>query len=201
MKTLKACLILAASAAVLSVVSAAHATTIDFSTVATGTAVTTQYAGVSFSLAGGPGPTGAPVVGPIFGGQNALGNSTTYAYPTANIIDVAFTSPASGVSFTFDNWGTDTGAPGTSYTAFDGATIVGVGDLSAVQNYNLVNVAGSGITLLQIDNGYGPTGRSWLYGIGELTFTSAAPGPVPGAGLAGLAALALAGLYARARRA
>ena len=34
-----------------------------------------------------------------------------------------------------------------------------------------------------------------------VTTFSAAPGPVPGAGLAGLAALALAGLYARARRA
>ena len=35
----------------------------------------------------------------------------------------------------------------------------------------------------------------------DITNVSAAPGPVPGAGLAGMAALALTGLYARARRA
>ena len=36
---------------------------------------------------------------------------------------------------------------------------------------------------------------------GVLYSATAAPGPVPGAGLAGLAALALAGLYARTRHA
>ncbi len=38
-------------------------------------------------------------------------------------------------------------------------------------------------------------------GLDDVLYSASVPGPVPGAGLAGLAALALAGLYARARRA
>jgi hypothetical protein len=41
--------------------SKATADTIDFSGLANGTVVSTQYPGVVFSLSGGPGPDGSPV--------------------------------------------------------------------------------------------------------------------------------------------
>ena len=80
----------------------------------------------------------------------------------------------------------------------DGATVVSTGSLGS---------------LLAYPNGFQdfvlPTGTYTELDVQvlELTFERVArsairrPGPVPGAGLAGLAALALAGLYARTRRA
>jgi len=72
-------------------------------------------------------------------------------------------------------------APGVIY---DGNTWtpVNLGDPPAFQNYVQNDVT---------DGYWGP----------NLLLTPYAPGPVPGAGLAGLAALALAGLYERTRRA
>jgi hypothetical protein len=57
---------------------------------------------------------------------------------------------------------------------------------------------GTGNILNFINNGTGVPPYALIDGV---SLTGAAPGPVPGAGLAGLGALALAGLYARTRRA
>ena len=78
-----------------------------------------------------------------------------------------------------------TGSPGNQYGSFNSFTLPGA-DLVVGQNtldFTVINIA---------QNGGNPSG---------LNVEFAAPGPVPGAGLAGLGALALAGLYARTRRA
>jgi len=199
MKTLKAYLVLTTAAGALSVASAAHATTIDFSTYAIGTAIS-SIPGASVSLLAGPGPGGSPTIG-NFGNSSfpvGLGNSTTNGNPTGTMIDFAFTRPVSGISFTFDNYG-DNGPvyPSRYWTSADG-TYVSWGDISGLSSgMNQVDVAGSGITNLVVFNG--SNGRfSWYFEIGQISYT-AAPGPAPGVGLAGLAGLALAGLYTRTR--
>jgi hypothetical protein len=65
----------------------------------------------------------------------------------------------------------------------------------------------AGVTTLDVNKDIGWTGGSNANGFVDLSIVTqtfsenGAPGPVPGTGLAGLAALALAGLYTRARRA
>ena len=167
---------------------AAHATTIDFTVLTGGTAVTNQYAGVVFSLQGGPDSSGSPTIG-----YGALTNTNTGEYPTANILDMAFTSPASGISFYFTNWGSN---GTTTYTAYDAsASVVDTGNISGYggDGFDLVTVGGSGIVDLQINNGAGPD-NNWEVGVASLTFSgSAVPEPASlalvGAALIGLACL------------
>lgn len=176
-------------AALVAAAPIAQAGTIDFSGLPNLTPVTTQYPGVVFSLQGGPDSSGPPVTWNWNG--EGLGNSTSYDYPTANILDLAFTAPVSGLSFTFDNQG-DNGL--TYYTAFAGATIVATGPLYALGYPGpaaLVTVPGSGITDLQLNNGEGPS-SDWYFDIQQVYFTpSTVPEPgtlvMLGSGIIGLA--------------
>ena len=145
----------------------AQANTIDFSSLANGTAVTNQYPGVVFSLQGGPDSGGPPTINTYTG--TGLANSENPDYPTANILDLAFTSPVSGVSFTFDDYGPHP----TSYTAFAASSaVISTGDLSGdTDGFTLVSVTGSGIADLQINNNNGPS-ASWYFAIQQLAFTS-----------------------------
>ena len=170
------------------VASQASATVIDFSGLANGTAVTTQYPGVVFSLQGQPDSSGPPTTNNYWG--EGLANSSYPDYPTANILNIAFTAPVTGLSFTFTNYGTY--AP-TTYTAFNAASaVVSSGSLALVGQsvFEGVNVAGSGITDLQLNNNMGSS--SWYFAVQQVTFTPSAV-PLPGAlllfgpGLAGLA--------------
>jgi hypothetical protein len=147
----------------------AQATTIDFSGLPNLTPVTNEYPGVVFSLEGGPDSSGPPVTWNWDG--EGLGNSTSSDYPTANILDLAFTTPASGLSFTFDNEGNN-GL--TYYTAFAGATIVATGPLYTLGwpgPADLVTVPGSGITDLQLNNGE-DLASDWYFDIQQVNFTS-----------------------------
>lgn len=157
----------------------AHADTIDFSSLPSGTVVTNQYPGVVFSLQS---PGGSPITdnlaplgGSFTGGGEGLENTTCVQRRClqSDILDIAFTSPVSGVSFTFDSYGNN-GV--TVYIASNGST-ANIG--SDLPGFRLISVPGSGITDLQINNG----STNWIFAIAQLTFN---PTPVPEPGTSSL---------------
>ena len=176
-------------AVALAVSAAASSESVNFTTTAPGTAVTSAP-GVTFDLQGGPDSSGPPTIGGYYCPTCGLTNSTNggagiTSYPTASILDIAFTSPA-------DNWGSGNG---TYYTAWDGATVVssGLADTTA-GSFALYAVSGSDITDLQINNNTGGD-SNWVFGVGELNFT---PTPEPSSLLLfGTGILAMAGLFGR----
>ena len=195
----------AAAGALLTVPPAANATTINFNALSPGTAVTNQFSGVVFSLIGGPDAGGAPTTGyAYFDGlfsslANSHNTSTTPGggdgYGTANILDIAFSSPVTSVLFTFNNYGSGNGS---NYKAFGpGASLISSGDLSAVNGFTVVSVGGSGITDLRLSNGSGG-GYNWIFGVGSLSYSAVPEASTWVMMLAGFAALGFAG-YRRSK--
>jgi hypothetical protein len=195
----------AATVALLTVAPAANATTINFNALTPGTAVTNQFAGVVFSLIGGPDSAGAPTTGyALFDYSfSSLANSHNtsplpdYAngYPTANILDIAFSSPVTSVLFTFNNYG---GGNGSNYHAFGpGASLISFGDLSSVNGFTVVSVGGSGTTDLQLSNGSDGS-YSWIFGVGSLSYSAVPETSTWVMMLAGFAGLGFAG-YRRSK--
>mgnify|MGYP003408176808 CR=1 FL=1 len=154
---------------------AAAPVSINFGNYASGTAITDQIPGVSFSLMGGPHSAGAPVTGG-FGGPG-LGNSTTTDYPTAEILNVKFDGVAKDVSFTFDNWGTRfSGAGATFFSAFNSSgALLETGLIGGGGSFSL---SSSGIADLQFNNNTGGY-SSWLFVLNTLDadVTNAVPEP------------------------
>ncbi len=185
MKTL-----LAASLFALATPAMAGPTTIDFTTLAHGTAVTKEYSGVVFSLGGGPDASGSPVTGPS--NYPGLTNSKDGKYPTASILDVKFTGGADKVSFVFNNLGTREGGRGASfYQAFNKNGVeLDIGGITGAFNKNLI-VSGSNIVDLQFNNNTSGF-NSWVFALDSVTFTSVSvPEPMTaavfGVGLLGVA--------------
>jgi hypothetical protein len=171
-------LLAGAAAAALSTCVAAPAAnaatvTLDFTALPYGTAVTTQYPGVTVSLAG-PGATGAPITGSF--GRPYLGNSPTGNYPTNEILDFAFSSPVSNISFYFDNFGgyssACSGFGGCSYATTNGSD----GGSTYIGNLfegGYGSVPGTHVTDLQFSN----SGNNWEFGVAEVTYTTGVPEP------------------------
>ena len=177
----------AAAALLTTFASAANAATIDFSALAEGTAVTTQFPGVTVSLLGGV-DNGPAIVTNVFGDGLALTNSTTTFYPTAYTINFTFSGAANDVSFVYNNFG---GFNGSSFSAYNGTTLVSSGALDTNGGYFNTNVAGSDITSLVLSNG---NSTAWQVGVTSLSFTAGAvPEPqswamlIAGFGLVGAA--------------
>lgn len=175
---MKSTVLLAGAVFVLASASAAFAsTTYDFTTLPVGAVASNTYAGVVITEQnpGGTDITDTQAnIGIIVGLTNSeygytqdVNDNYPY-YPTEQQIVFDFTSPVSGVSFTFDNWGSN---GRSTYTAYNGATVVSSANIGS-DNGVLEVVAGSGITSLVIDN----QGNDWVYGVSNLTF-NAVPEP------------------------
>jgi len=161
---------------------ATQATTIDFTTFADGTSVTT-IGDATFSLAG-VGEAGSPVIDTAFGG--GLWNSSDNAsYPTNTILRVVFAAGASGVSWLFDNEGGKT----TSWTMFDSASsVIATGSNSTSGGFQLNDQSSfSGVSRIDWNN----NGNNWLFALGSITYTAETSEPATiaifGLGLLGIA--------------
>jgi len=183
-KVIAALLITAATA---SVAHAGAVVDINFDNYAIGTKITSLQ-GVTFSLIGGPGVLGAPVIDGW--GDNGLSNTTGGTYPTSEILNIQFGGVASNISFTFDNYGTNNGS---FYTAYNAAGhVVSTGSVQNLEGgaSSLVNITGSGITDLQFNNNANGS-TSWLFDVGSLQ-ANVSTVPEPGTlALMGIASLGL----------
>ncbi|WP_242182129.1 PEPxxWA-CTERM sorting domain-containing protein [Sphingomonas sp. CARO-RG-8B-R24-01] len=140
--------------------------TIDFTALASGTAVTTQYPGVTFSLAGGL-ASGAPTI--AYYGAGLSNSPKAGEYPTADSLIATFATPVSDVSFVFSNQGYN-GA--NNYRVYSpSAVLLASGPLNGT-SYTL---SSSDIGSIVWSNGEG-TSRSWTQALSKLSFT---PGAVP----------------------
>lgn len=132
---------------------------INFADYATGTAITNQIPGVTFSLIGGPGAGGTPIIGGW--SSHGLTNSATGDYPTANILNLRFDGVATDVSFNFYNEGSETsGAGHTFFSAFNTA-----GELleSGFVGYGgFFSLSAAGIADLQFNNNSDGL-SSWIF--------------------------------------
>lgn len=158
----------------------AATTVIDFTTLPNGTVVSSQFPGVTFSLSGGPGPGGSPIASSVWSGTVELGNSTSGNYPTAAFLTLAFAQNVSQLSFTYSNYGTAYIGRGASYySAYDSlGALVSSGFLGSTDGFPLIQVGGSGISSLVLSNNTQGT-DSWMFGIRQLSFETAAVAPVP----------------------
>ncbi|MBZ2206434.1 PEP-CTERM sorting domain-containing protein [Massilia soli] len=168
---------------------------INFADFAVGTAITNQIPGVTFSLIGGPGPGGAPVIG----GFDSLGltNSAGGDYETAQILNLRFDGLASDVSFNFFNEGVElSGAGHTYFSAFNTAgELLQTGFVGFGGAFSL---SAAGIADLQFNNNTGGL-SSWMFTLNTLDAdVSASEVPEPASLLlVGLGALGFALAYRR----
>ena len=144
--------------------------TYDFSAGVDGTPVTNQYAGIVFSLSGGPADDTQP---PILA-NGGLANTPDGNYPTANFLVAAFTSPVSGLAFVFNNEG-DNG--GNTYFVYDAlnnllASAPLTGDGSEI-SYDLSGL--NNVSRIEWDNGQNGQGN-WTMHLTSITFDAAAQG-------------------------
>ena len=170
----------------------ACATTINFTTVATGTAVTNQYAGVTFSLAGSHDASGPATVG--YGGLT----NTSYsgAYPTAQYLVANFASAITDLSFVFNNAGYNGANAYSLYDAAGGVIATGAMSGSGDITYNLTSL--TGITKIVWDNGTAGSSSNWWQKLDTISYV-ADPSAIPEPATLALFAIGVIG-FAVARR-
>ena len=160
---------LCATVTLVGAATSAHAgnISIDFTKLASGTAITNQYTDVTFSLSGGN-ASGKPTIASYGAG---LSNSPTAgSYPTAEFLIAEFAAPVSGVSFTFNNEGFN---GGNRYVLEDTkGNILTSGFLSGY-TYNLSSY--SNVSEIIWDNGYSTGRYSWTQALSTLNYTVPEP--------------------------
>jgi hypothetical protein len=166
--------------------------TIDFTKVSPDTAVTSQYPGVVFSLAGGNNPNvnGAPTTDKW--GYGLLTNTTDGGiYPTAEFLVATFTTPVTLNSFTFFNGGFN---GNNNYQLFNSTGgLITSGLMNGVWGSDITNdfitydFGVNCVSKIIWDNGMSPwPGDSWWDGVENLSFNqsvatqSVATTPEPG---------------------
>jgi len=139
---------------------------VDFTALPSGTQVTSQYPGVSFSLYGGN-ASGAPEIAAYGAG---LSNSPYSGnYPTAERLVATFAMPVTGVRFKFSNEGYN---GGNYYEALDSSSNVLA---SGALNGNVANVSYdlsgvTGISTIFWDNGFPGHANNWTQALGSITY-------------------------------
>jgi len=171
------------------------AETIDFSTLPADTAVTNQYPGVVFSLAGGNDSSGSPTTG---NGSGLLTNTNSGGnYPTAEFLIATFTTPATVNSFTFYDAGFN-GA--NSYTLYNstGGVIATALMSEAPHSLYTYTLNLSGVSEISWSNGVSAGNGDWWQGVQNLSFNETSATPEPGTCLMfGTGALGLLGAVRR----
>ena len=158
----------------------APAETIDFTVLAPGTPVTNQYAGVTFSLVGGEDPNGAPTTTWNYQGSSQGGlTNTRYGgdYPTAQFLVATFSSPVTGVVFSFYDAGFN---GGNAYTLYDASHTVITSALmpeASDDSYTYDLSTYNGVSEIWWDNGFPAGTRSWWQDLQSLSFASSVPEP------------------------
>ena len=170
----------------------ASATTVFLNTLPSGTPVTNQFPGLTFTLRGAgifSGPTPA-AFGYIYGyGTGGVSNSESGHDPSANILDVGVAHPVKNLTIDFDNHGS-----GASYLSPIGPKYQGY---TTAKTYNAHGgylggaplfsacasgcvdfaVPGAGISHLILDNHNQGIFSSWTFELNKVSFDAGVPEP------------------------
>jgi hypothetical protein len=189
---MKSSTILLGSALALALVSAnaAQATTLNFDLLPSGAVASNTYAGQGVTINAAVGVDAQANIAIVTGVNNSTygnGGDPTRGnypyYPTHETTTFDFSTGVSGLSFFFNNYGTNNRS---TFSAYGTSGLISSGNIGA-DNGVMEFVAGSGITQLVVTN----AGDDWIYGIDSLTFT---PGGVPEPGMWALMLVGFGGL-------
>jgi hypothetical protein len=154
---------------------------IDFTKLSAYTAISNED-GITFSLKGGPGPDGTPVIDQYvpFG----LTNTIDGTYNTSAILQVNFVGPASNIHFGFDNGDSNYTSTATAFGA--SGNVLQVLNIGNNGNEDTYSMSASGVTELQFNTGMG-SGTVWEFDL--LSLSANDPLAFPGAPPGGVAAV------------